>query len=124
MDRMDSIPTDIKDVLSRLEYLALIKKNYKPCTKDMSFVLKDSWAGWWKNHFHGNTQQAMMNYIESTIEISIRILKQKTQFDKLILDALTRAKNGVLCLIETYKDFPITVTSLRVCVNNIDIQLK
>ncbi len=103
----------------------MIEFGHKPCIHDKSFVDKDSWCGAFKRAINGECRQNMTTEIDTVIERAIDAITEyrDSEFLPLILDSLSRAKDKIEYLLETYQNRPDTVSKLKVCVKNIDLQL-
>jgi hypothetical protein len=121
-----SIPQPLRELLGKLEYLSMIKKDQKICLNDMTFVDAGSWSGSFKRFTTGEGKKSLIMEIDKIIELSITMLDEfyESRFYDLLTSAMSRAKIGLENLVQTYADKPMTVASLRVCINNIDLQLK
>lgn len=120
-----SIPTPIRDILTKLEYLAMIEQGTKPCVNNMTFVDSGSWLGAARRLFSGESAKHTVMTIENTVEETIRSLDEykETEFVALIVNGLDRAKVGINKLKETYADRPEILSKLRVVTTNIEFQL-
>jgi hypothetical protein len=122
----NSIPPTLKELLTRLEFLTMIKKKRKLCMHDNTFVNSDSWIGACKRYLTGENRHDMISHINTIVERSIQAIKEYngTEFLSLILDKLLRARNGIANLKVTYKNAPDIVSQLVVCIDNINLQLQ
>ena len=121
-----SIPTPLRDILRRLEYLAMIEEGSKPCVNNMTFVDQYSWIGALIRSFnHENAHHTLLS-IDNTIEETIKAINdyKNSEFIRLIIDALRRARNGISKLSGTYAGRHDVLASLNVTLSNIDIQLE
>lgn len=121
-----TIPQPLRELLSKLEFLSMTQKNQKPCIYDSSFVDADSWYGSFKRFLNGESNITLLVFIDQTIDQTIDCLKdyRDTKFHKILLDALSGAREGIKILINTsYKDNPKALSKLKVCITNIDLQL-
>jgi hypothetical protein len=121
-----SIPTPLREILRRLEYLAMIERGSKPCVNNMTFVDQHSWLGAiTRSVNHENAQHTLLS-IDNTIEETIKAINEykASQFIRLIIDALRRARNGIANLSGTYAGRHDILASLNVTLSNIDIQLE
>jgi hypothetical protein len=124
--KSESIPTSLKNLLSKLEFLSMIERGKKPCFGDMTFVSSNSWIGSWKRMFMGENRKNLLFEIEQIVEQGILAIQeyQNTNYLPIILENLSKAKIGIENLILTYSDHPNTISRLRVYILNIDIILK
>lgn len=121
-----SIPNPLRDLLSKLEFLGMIKQKQKVCMNDMSFVGANSWQGSIKRNRGGESRTNLVLCITQIIEETIDAIKQytNTEFLHLIYNSLNKARTGINNLIDTYSDDPNFIGKIRVCIMNIDLQLK
>src|SRR5437899_2876871 len=99
-----SIPTPLRDILRRLEYLAMIEEGSKPCVNNMTFVDQRSWIGAIVRSLnHENAQHTLLS-IDNTVEETIKAINEykNSEFLRLIVDALHRARIGITKLSGTY----------------------
>lgn len=124
--KMDSIPSTLQDLLSQLEYLSMIKRGSKPCFSDMTFVSSDSWFGAWKRHIQGESRRNLLFEIGQTLDKAIFAIEEysNTHYVPIIIDSLSKTKNGIENLILTYSSHPDTVSKLRIMVMRIDIVVQ
>jgi hypothetical protein len=124
--KSESIPTSLKNLLSKLEFLSMIERGKKPCFGDMTFVSANSWMGSWKRMFMGENRKNLLFEIEQIVEQGILAIQEynSTNYLPIILENLSKAKIGIENLILTYSDHPNTISKLRIYILNIDIILK
>lgn len=120
-----SIPIVLKDLLEKLEFISMIQKDQKPCINSMTFVDSRSWSGSIKRCINSENQNILIAFLEKQIELSSTNLDEYsgTIFHPILVSALSRAKDGIILLLHTYRNNPKTLASLRVCLNNIELQL-
>jgi hypothetical protein len=124
---MKTIPLELRELLKKAEFISMIPKGKKPNMFHLNFVDGISWSGAFYRMFYGENRRSMVMEINLIVDQLIINLKnyQQTEFYKLIYDVMFRIKNeGLMNLIETYKQYPETIAELRVILNNIDLQLK
>jgi hypothetical protein len=121
-----SIPTPLREILTKLEYLSMIQQGTKPCINNLTFVHSSSWMGSIRRLFAGESAKHTLMMIDNAIEETIRALEEykQTDFVGLIVNSLDRAKVGINKLGETYADRPEILARLRVLTTNIDLQLS
>lgn len=120
-----TIPSSLREILTKLEFLAMIGKGKKPCMVDKSFVDSDSWYGALKRTVMGEGRKGMMIQINETIDLTIDAINQyqETEFIFLIVESLRRAKNGICNLKSSYINRPEIIADINVCLSNIQLQL-
>ena len=122
-----TIPIELRELLKRGEYLSMIPVGKKPNMNDYTFVDAGSFMGAVYRMLHGENRRGLILEINSIIDQFILALKNynDTEFLPLIVDTLSRMKIGGLSnLMETYTEAPDTLSDLRVCISNIDLQLQ
>lgn len=122
---MNGIPLTLRELLSKLYFLSMIKKGKKPCMTNMSFVDVDSWYGAFYRSNNSESKDTVMMQIEKIIDETIQALAnyEGGEFVPIIIRALDEAKVGISELSETYREFPHTVAKIKVCLENIQLQL-
>ena len=121
-----TIPVELRELLKRGEYLSMFPAGKKPNMNDFTFVDASSYLGALYRMLHGENRRGMILEINSIIDQFITALKNysDTEFLPMIVDTLSRVKNGGLInLARTYSEAPDTSADLRVCIANIDLQL-
>lgn len=121
-----SIPTTLRDLLSKLEFLSMIKPNQKPCMGDMTFVDATSFWGAVIRAMKGEGNKGMIAHIHQIIEQTIDAIEEYRhgEFLPIILSTLYKAKIGIAHLNTTYKDQPSVVSKINVILANINHQLQ
>lgn len=123
---MSTIPTHLKELLKSLEFLAMIEKGQKPCLSDMTFVDASSWQGAWYRRNNAEGKKQLLNFIDAIIEQTFAAIEDShnREYVPMIIKTLLRAKIGINNTQTTYQKYPAYVSPIRVCLNNIDHQLK
>lgn len=123
--KMSSIPSTLRDLLSKLEFLSMIKPGQKPCMGDMTFVDGNSFWGAIIRAFKGEGNKGMIAHIHQIIEQTVEAIEeyQHTEFLPIILSTLYKAKIGITNLNTTYKDQPSVISKINVILANINHQL-
>ena len=122
-----SFPTDLQDILVKLEFLSQVTKGCKINTKDMSLAPISSWSGSIKRTITGEDRTLTIHYINETIREAAEIIERyKTNHDYIVvlISAYERAKSGIENLSETYQTSSSIVANIRVALANIDLQLR
>jgi hypothetical protein len=124
--KTDSIPSSLKNLLSKLEFLSMIDRGKKPCFSDMTFVSSSSWYGSWKRMLNGENRKNLLFELDQIIDQCILAIQEytNTPYISIIIETLSKSKLGLENLILTYSDHPITVSKLRVHILNIDLLVK
>jgi hypothetical protein len=120
------IPGNLKEILSNLEYLSMLEQGQKPCMNDQTFVNASSWYGAFVRSIKGEGRRSMILQINSIVDQALDALeKYKGQhFYGLLVKELIAARNGLTNLTKTYTKYPRTVSDLRICIANINLQLN
>lgn len=126
MSTSHSIPTTLKGLLSKLEFLGMIERGQKPCMGDMTFVDGNSLWGALIRALKGEGHKGMLAHINQIIEQTIDSIEEfkDTEFLPIIIIDLNKAKIGITHLSTTYKDQPAVTSELNVIIANINHQLK
>jgi hypothetical protein len=120
-----SIPPPLRDLLSKLAFFAMIERGKKPCVNDMSFVDSGSWFGAYKRWMTNEDRNNMVVQINAIIDQAIMAIDEYrgSEFFPLIINGLAKARQGISHLTSTYSDSPKTVSDIKICLDNIDLQL-
>jgi len=120
------IPEPLRDLLGKLVFLSMIEKGKKPCMHDMTFVKSNSWSGAVKRALTGEGRKGMIIHINQIIDTAIAAIDEykDTEFLSLIVNKLALCKVGIENLMTTYQKHPDTVAKIKVCLDNINIQLE
>lgn len=122
-----TIPFELRELLKQGEFISMIPRGKKPNMHDYSFVDADSWSGALFRATHGEDRRGMTAKINTIVDQFITAIRnyESSEFLPLIIDTLHRMKTGGLSnLLATYSTAPDTVAELRVCLANIDLQLR
>lgn len=119
----DGMPSHLRDLLVRLNFIGMIEKGYKPCFHDLSFVPAASWWGTMKRSWSSESGKLSIEKIESTIDEGIRSLKtfSGSEFYPIVRSAIINSKKGIENIIETYKSVPSIVAHLQIVLETIRI---
>lgn len=123
----NSIPSHLKDLLSKANFISSIKRGEKPNVIDMTTTASNSWFGWYTRWKAGECKRVTITFIERVSDELIRSIIDYKDSDYLyiILDSLDRMKIGINNLNETtYKSETIFTSRAEVVVQNIDLQLS
>lgn len=126
MSTSQSIPSTLRDLLSKLEFLSMIERGKKPCMGDMTFVDGNSFWGALVRAFKGEGNKGMLVHLNQIIEQTVEAIEEykDTVFLPIIINTLAKAKLGINNLITTYKEQPSVISQINVLVSNINLQLK
>ena len=121
----NTIPPTLRELLTKLDFLAMITKGIKPCLTDMTFVDAKSWYGAWKRFVSGENREMMILHIDNIIEQTITAINEygKTEFLSLIIVKLDKTRIGIENLKSTYIQHPYTISKLNTILGNIQHQL-
>ncbi len=125
MSTSQSIPKTLRDLLSKLQFLGMIKKEKKPCMGDMTFVDAKSLWGAIIRAYKGEGSTGLLVHLNQIIEQTVEAIEEykDTPFFPIIIDTLTNAKMGISNLAITYGEQPGVVSEIRVVLSNIKLQL-
>jgi hypothetical protein len=122
------MPVALRDLLSKLEFLSMIKQNLKPCLGDMTFVEANTLYGAIKRAFKGEGSNGMLLYVNQTIEQTVEFIEdyKDTEFFSIIIEKLANARIGIANLAITYtkENQPSVVSRINVILSNVDLTLK
>lgn len=122
-----SIPREIHDILVKLNFLSMIERGVKINTSTkLGFVNSDSWMGAFMRAINHENRRVTINFLENVIDTSITSIKNyaNTEFLKVIIEYLYKARAGIVNLSATYQGDPEFSSHMKVCLDNIDIQLN
>ena len=122
-----SMPAPLQELLTKLNFLSMLKEGKKPCMHDMSFVDSDSFIGAGYRLIKGENRDNAMMQIGQTISqtiMSIGEYRNNPEFVRLIIKTLYEARQGINTMQVAYKKRPKTLSEIKVCLQNIDIQLE
>jgi hypothetical protein len=122
----NSIPATLNDLLVKLNILSMIERGKKINMGTMTFIDSSSWWGSFTRGLAGEGRKSLMVHLNQIIQQAITAISeyQATEFCKLIVNALAKAKIGIINLATTYQSDPNIVAQINVCVDNINLQLK
>lgn len=121
-----SMPASLRELLTKLSFLGMLKEGKKPCMNDLSFVDANSFYGSIVRMLSGENRNSGMMSINQIIDQTITAINEyrETEFIDLIVKTLYESKQGISTMEVTYKNRPGIVSSVKMCVQNIDIQLN
>jgi len=121
-----SIPDPLKDLLERLEFISILKPGDKPCFNDISIVRSNSWIGTIKRFIKSENRDMMALHIEKIVEVTCASIEnyKGTVYHQTLTDSIHYAREGLVNLMETYKNCPKTTSRLKVCITNLNLQMK
>ena len=122
-----SFPTDLQELLVKLEFLSQVKQGDKINTKEMSFSPKDSWISSLKRTYSREDRKLTLQYIKDVVRDTTDILdryKDEKDYYNIIKQSFTNAKSGIENLLITYKDSPEIISVLRVIIKDMELQIK
>lgn len=119
------LPRNLRELLERMEYLALISSNEKPNINSLTFVAADSWMGSMQRLLHGESREHTTQVIEGFMRDAFQALEDYRESDYLgqLVNSIRRARDGIIKLIDTYHDSPGIVAKLKVIVIDTNHQL-
>jgi len=122
----NSIPATLNDLLVKLNVLSMIERGKKVNMGSMDFVDSSSWWGALRRSLTGEGRKGLMVHINQIIQQAITAISEykDTEFCGLIVNNLAQAKIGIQNLSTTYQTDPITVSQIKVCIDNINLQLE
>ena len=121
-----NIPSTLRELLKKLEFLGMIEEGKKPCMNEMIFVDAKSWWGAFYRNRSGENRKSTMLHIQQIVDQAILAMQEfdSTEFTTILTNSLLKARDGIEKLAETYLDSPGVVAETRVIVSNINLQLK
>lgn len=119
------MPVSLKDLLSKLEFLSMVDKFKKVNMHNMSFVDASSWIGSVQRTLTGENKKNLILFLNQIIDQALEAINEyrDTEYVAIILRHLEKSKTGIANLICTYQEFPSTISQLRVCLANMQMQL-
>ena len=126
MSTSHSIPSTLRELLSKLEFLSMIERGQKPCMGDMTFVDGNSFWGAIMRAFKGEGSKGMLAHINQIVEQTVESVEEykNTEFLSIIITTLHKAKIGIGNLCTTYDGQPAVTSQLKVIIANINHQLR
>jgi len=126
MSTSHSIPSTLRELLSKLEFLGMIERGQKPCMGDMTFVDGNSFWGALMRAFKGEGSKGMLAHINQIVEQTVESVEEykDTEFLPIIINTLNKAKIGINNLNTTYSDQPAVTSQINVIIANINHQLR
>jgi hypothetical protein len=126
MKHSHSIPSTLRDLLSKLEFLGMITPGKKPCMNTMHFVDGDTLWGAVQRAFGGESHHLLIAHIQQIIEQTIEAIEEyySSEFLPIIVSTLYKAKIGIVNLKTTYQNKPPVIMKLNVILANINHQLQ
>lgn len=121
-----TIPTDVRELLVKLGFIAEIHEGDKPNVLDMTVVQKSSWRGAFYRWLRGENRTNMIMHLESTIEQSKSVVENYASSPhviELVQSYLKRARHGIVNLERTYADAPSIKVRLHVLHSAINLQI-
>lgn len=122
-----SIPSDVRDLLIKLGFIAEIQEGDKPNVSDMTMVAKSSWRGALYRWIRGENRTSMIMHLESTVEQSRKIVENygasSPHIVELVQSYLKKARQGIVNLERTYSDAPSIKIRLQVLHSTINLQV-
>jgi len=122
-----SIPNDVREIIAKLYFIGMIKTGMKINTMGkLGFVNSESWYGALTRAINHENRKITLNFINNLIDLSIKAINtyNKTEFSHLLIRALSNAKTGILNLANTYNTDLDFYSNIKVCIDNIDMQLR
>ena len=119
------LPKNLRELLEKLEYLALINPNEKPNVNSLTFVAADSWKGSFQRLLHGESREHTIQVIEEYMRDALQALEEYRKSDYLLqlANTIKRARTGIERLVTTYSDSPGIIAKLKVIIMDTDHQL-
>lgn len=119
------LPIPLRELLEQLEFLSMIQRGQKPCMSSMTLVDGKSWAGAWHRMMQKENKDNTILCIERVVDRAFEALNTygDTDFMRLIIPILARARDGIANLGVTYEKYPRMVAKINICVQNITLQL-
>lgn len=121
-----SMTSGLRDLLAKMEFLGMVRAGQKLNMSNMSFVESDSWTGSLMRRLFGENRRNTLIEIDQILDQAILAINDRNNNDflSLIITAMNRSREGISTLAITYCDHPQVVAKIKICLANIDIQLK
>ena len=121
-----SIPFDLQELLTELEFLGQITQGNKPCMNNMTLVDSSSWIGAIKRYITGESRDGIIREIRNIVDKAIESIQthKDKEFLSLIINKLGQARQGIETLKVTYRSDPKMISRISVILANIDLQLQ
>jgi len=122
----NSIPPPLNDLLVKLKILSMVERGKKINMNTMTFTDAGSWVGSLTRSLNGESRKGLMVHLKSIVQQAVEAITeyQNTEYCKLIVNELARAKVGIQTLMTTYQSDPNIVSEIEVCITNITMQLN
>lgn len=119
-----SLPSALRDLLEKLEFLSMVEEGQKPCMNTMEIV-----DGGWKGAIYrmrtAENRENTLLQIEAIVDKTMEALNAYNgDFLRITVQTLAKARGGIKNLTVTYKDHPRTVSRINVILRNVDLQLE
>lgn len=121
-----TLPSDLRDILVKLEFVSQIQQGNKVNIKTMRIVDSSSWIGSFQRSLSHENRRATTDFVNNLVLDTIDVIKRynETMYIDTIVSAFSRAKVGIEYLSDTYHGDPDTVSRLRVSLTHINLQLQ
>lgn len=122
----NSIPIPLNDLLVKLKILSMIERGKKINMGTMTFTDSNSFLGSINRSLTGEGRKGLMIHLNQIIHQTICAINEyhETEFNKIVINHLSKAKVGIQNLITTYQEDPSIVAQIEICIANIDLQLE
>ena len=124
-----TMPNDLQNLIKKLDFLAMIKQNYKIDTKNNVLFDNNSWAinnwiKWWNRK--AEDRFTTIDFIKKTIDETMFAISkyENTEFLRYIINSLSSARIGISKSEITYRNDQNFISDLSVIFKNIDIPLE
>lgn len=120
------LPNELSKHLEDLLFISSIKPGFKVNLFSRSFVDTESYTGTLLRTYHGESREKLIIFINNLVGATVDFLNKykNTNWEKVIFDALSKAKAGIFNLSETYANDPGFISKINICLNKIDYILN
>lgn len=123
---ISSIPAPLHELLEKLKFISMIGKNKKMNISSMDTIEGNTRWGALIRFVKREDKSKTMKFLDEVIQETIQAIQlyQSTEYIKILIPEFANARFGFQNLMETYRDFPKTVSQIHVYLTNIDLQLE
>lgn len=120
------MPPDLHNLLVKLEFISKVERGNKINLNDMSIVDSSSWIASFFRSINGEGRRGLIAELRITISSSVRAIEEYngTEFCRIIVNHLNKARIGISNLSATYQNDAFTLANIDTLISDIDIQLK
>lgn len=120
------MPSYIKDLLVKMDYIGHVPPGMKVCISSRSYLDPDHWSTRPMRWAYGESSLKTCTYIDNIITKICEILSEcqnKSGMRNTVVNKAKIFRQGLINLIETYKDNPDAASKLRTNLEHLDIKI-